>query len=1567
MMAWRQVTEVDVGPKGGMWAGYINNSGYYPGPGPTVKVSCLKPGFSWKPRVTTDGWAGNLVVPWSIISPLAPKVKAGSVWRLNFYRCAPALGLMGCLVRASLSHCRALRMDHAIDAEGDKNASAWAVTYCDRVPHAHQKATNHGPCNPEHVPKYFGVGILDAKKKLREGDEFSGSLKSDDDDGKLDCRWTVNEHQYDLYGKLSPAMRAGVSTQITTVYPGGQVMASGFIDYPTELFVVVPHHAAAHASITSTATAMGSSSSNGGGGSCATVQNDTAVFEGSSGHVAAATIDDCCRACATNPRCTFALYQHLNPLPSHHCWIMNASTMTPRAQRDTQLITVADRPAPPPPPAMYWRDAWQHNLATMPEHMVRWTQLQLNGSTKPGMLLVDYEPSWRPSWRFPNPNGTAQPKWAAFLATVHARAIDTNWTSLVGWTVPTTATNWASLTPLQQTDLQSLSWEYFAKQYLTAGLRAIKASLPRGVVLSFWNWPFKFGKDGKPFWWDEVMDGMGWLWSELPIFMPDLYPEFYSGSAASMPSVLSSPPGRCVALGANATASYYQANVDNALRLKAKWNPAAKVYLSVWWHYMCSQKVTQDIGFFVDDGNMAALFSRTRGHDGLALWGSLGTFTGEDRNVTEVKLYLDRVWGPHIAKHCLPVGGPVRGERQTLKTDDAVQPNCPAPFTIVSSLQGYSYNASSPRVDYIVCEDLTTANSTLIFVALTGSQANIVLRKRLVPQTLADEDSYLGFNKSYVMDASHDVLGQALLAKAGGFTLADVTAAIPPIRMMKGPWTWLATRESTVDVALGPGGDDMASMGLPTPAKLQFTPMFNETPIAHMTLRGRKIGVWDGLVGGYLPVVTFFYPDDSPTTEIAPGLLDAPGCTQGTDMADGDIPRKQHVPPGGNPGARPGFNSSKECRAACVENAECFAFVFAGCNDTCDGKCECFLKRSVEKFSNRSCRCTGFVRPAPPPSKPNTRYWEMQVAPVPQGGGHEVPVHIRYQRVEDGRVVAARFFNNFAQNCESTSINTSEPSSRFYANLLDQHHFWAQTFAEGAQLQLPRRNDTDGAMLVNQMRHARVRDMITRNDGVWPRYGETPGYGGYGNNGFQETFTASMMSALEYGQFSYARDVLENYLHYYCLPSGGVMYRGLEMAQSARMLTNFAQWYEYTRDFDPLIKYLPKIRAIAQLLLRRRDLALALPAADPAYGCLTGDDEADLYGTAIDPKYKTEMAFISITAEAWRGFRDLGRAMSAIGAARADTEISRLGRELSGNSTLLWATFRAAMSKNVLPGTPPCRPFVFGRRGQTCGELPPSSAPSQRDSESWRTYSEALYSGAILRSELEDILAWHKLKPTQRGSSLKAGALAGSGGALINGDQLMTFTGHGWAYGLLQHDLIEDFLLLFYTTSAHAYTRGSWVAPESTSVDRAQPSVTFATPAGLSQPIFLRWMLLVDDPIEERLWVGKAIPHEWFSAGETIVATGLPSRFGSVSFNFTTSAREIAVSLSFDARMLASWPAYGVKVRVRSRTRWTASQVTVDGRSWAATNASEQSILLSHPPPSDGAAMIVVSLDAGNR
>ena len=44
----------------------------------------------------------------------------------------------------------------------------------------------------------------------------------------------------------------------------------------------------------------------------------------------------------------------------------------------------------------------------------------------------------------------------------------------------------------------------------------------------------------------------------------------------------------------------------------------------------------------------------------------------------------------------------------------------------------------------------------------------------------------------------------------------------------------------------------------------------------------------------------------------------------------------------------------------------------------------------------------------------------------------------------------------------------------------------------------------------------------------------------------------------------------------------------------------------------------------------------------------------------------------------------------------------------------------------------------------------------------------------------------------------------------------------GW--GLLQADLVEPFLLQFYALSAHAYTRGTFVAPESAFLDRSKVS-----------------------------------------------------------------------------------------------------------------------------------------------
>lgn len=156
--------------------------------------------------------------------------------------------------------------------------------------------------------------------------------------------------------------------------------------------------------------------------------------------------------------------------------------------------------------------------------------------------------------------------------------------------------------------------------------------------------------------------------------------------------------------------------------------------------------------------------------------------------------------------------------------------------------------------------------------------------------------------------------------------------------------------------------------------------------------------------------------------------------------------------------------------------------------------------------------------------------------------------------------------------------------------MLDTHFFWQQTWAREGRMEvsLPHRNDTDGTHLAAQARYALVLDMITRTgEELWPRYGTAPGckyrilfnwepdwcavagslfcgavsdeQPGIGADGFQEIFTATMMASLEWGCFPYARGVLDNWLTYFIKDKGFILYRGLEMAQHGRMLTNIAQ------------------------------------------------------------------------------------------------------------------------------------------------------------------------------------------------------------------------------------------------------------------------------------------------------------------------------------------------------------------------------------------------------------------------
>ena len=116
--------------------------------------------------------------------------------------------------------------------------------------------------------------------------------------------------------------------------------------------------------------------------------------------------------------------------------------------------------------------------------------------------------------------------------------------------------------------------------------------------------------------------------------------------------------------------------------------------------------------------------------------------------------------------------------------------------------------------------------------------------------------------------------------------------------------------------------------------------------------------------------------------------------------------------------------------------------------------------------------------------------------------------------------------------------------------------------------------------------------------------------------------------------------------------------------------------------------------------------------------------------------------------------------------------------------------------------------------------------------------------------------------------------------------------------------------------------------------------------------LYLKWLLCFEEPEARTLWLGKATPREWLAAGgEPLLASGLTTRYGRISFAFHPPARGAAafavrVNVSLPPSFAAAAPAGGVRVRLRAPLAHAGrlSRVTVGGAAWAGFSAAEESI-----------------------
>jgi len=557
------------------------------------------------------------------------------------------------------------------------------------------------------------------------------------------------------------------------------------------------------------------------------------------------------------------------------------------------------------------------------------------------------------------------------------------------------------------------------------------------------------------------------------------------------------------------------------------------------------------------------------------------------------------------------------------------------------------------------------------------------------------------------------------------------------------------------------------------------------------------------------------------------------------------------------------------------------------------------------------------------------RFWEEVVfADEDPSKYWTQPVWYRLLLVEDGLLKEAHYFYHHLPYPPR-----GEPEAKdFYQALWNVHAEMQKALDPPMIIDVPERTISDFC------RHSLALEILTRT-GDHPRYGYPPihqqsmfkGFIGSGFShvdSFQDTFNSAVSTFLEWGLVDAARRFIDEYFTEFVRDDGSIDTRGPEIGQYGRMLTTLAQYIDHAKEDSLFLKHRRKIMAIVKLLSGLGEESRKIPPGDVSYGIIRGWSEHDSC-LQTDP-YRFVLPHFSNSAEVARGFQDLGRVLAGIGRKTADDSLENTGNDLIRQSLEIRKDLDAAIERSIdHKQTPPYVPAVAGDKPTVWKN---------------RVYAEMLASG-VLGKETVRAIARHQ---SENGERLL--------GLLRSENALNGFVVHGYAYGLLQHDLVREFLLFYYAHMAHLYSRGTWTAVEVASVD-GTPLSTFCTPAQLTIPALTKWMLVFEDPNEPVLWLGKAIPRTWLENGLNITVKGAPTRFGKIDYELRS---EIGTG---KVRGTLALPPDGLnaalKLRVRVPAEKKMKKVKVNGRSWKDFDPEQE--VVSLPSTLRGAVSIEIS------
>ena len=556
-------------------------------------------------------------------------------------------------------------------------------------------------------------------------------------------------------------------------------------------------------------------------------------------------------------------------------------------------------------------------------------------------------------------------------------------------------------------------------------------------------------------------------------------------------------------------------------------------------------------------------------------------------------------------------------------------------------------------------------------------------------------------------------------------------------------------------------------------------------------------------------------------------------------------------------------------------------------------------------------------------------YWEVIVFGDVGANQNKYIVHTwhRTALIEDGKITKIVYGHSYPAYPPGREDPQPE---EFYRALLAFAEYWDEQLHDFAPVSLPQ------SVWVDMSKHSFAKELMTRPGGVYPKYGAVDrDYAGSEYDGFQDIFTSAIYTNMEWGRLETARLFIDNYFTEYVDSKGMVDMRGPETAQFGMTLSLLARYFNYTGDGALILKHRAKIEATAKLLGDMHDESLNLPKENPAYGLIIGWSESD--SCLSDNPSLYWQPYYANSAFAARGFKDIGGAWAELARIRSSADMENLAQSWLKRSQTLQAKTVQSIEKNIQSDKTPPYIGLFPGTTLTFRESLEKERPSPQQ---WphRPYAELLQADVLpphLANQVIDCMRAY--------GATTLGVVANVGRFQEDGREILGFISYGYAQALLRLDRIEEFLLFLYSHRYHAHTRGSWTAGEVTGI--TGDSATYCVPAQQTVPLLVRWMLVLEDSDEDKLYLAKGLPREWVASGKEIRIAHAPTRWGRVSF--TLVARPSTKSIVGQVELSGARVPKEVHFKLRLAPQSELQSVTVNGQPATLAGTHKDTVIIT--------------------